>query len=126
MRIANRIPLLFFSTWIGAQISGNFFGYINPGCLREATHMAMIVTAALLYGRGDFTRSICMAVQSAFDTDCNGATVSSILGMMIGAPNIPECRTKPFGGSVDGYPVVIVEELTPKAMDFIPCEPESA
>ncbi len=80
----------------------------------------MIVTAALLYGKGDFGRSICMPGQSTFDTDCNGATVGSILGMMIGAANIPECWTKPIGGSVYGSPVVTVEELTQETMDCIP------
>jgi ADP-ribosylglycohydrolase len=50
---------------------------------------AAIVAAALLWGRGDFGDSICRAVVPCFDTDCNGATVGSILGMRIGSRAIP-------------------------------------
>lgn len=61
---------------------------------------AMIVTASLLYGGGDFGKSICMAVETAFDTDCNGATVGSIVGMMNGIENIPEYWTKPINNTL--------------------------
>ena len=54
---------------------------------------AMIVTASLLYGSGDYGKSICMSVETGFDTDCNGATVGSIVGMMKGIDNIPDCWT---------------------------------
>jgi len=57
---------------------------------------AMIVVAALLYGRGDYGKSVCMAVETGFDTDCNGATVGSIVGMAYGIHHIPEYWTKPF------------------------------
>ncbi len=50
---------------------------------------AVICAVALLWGKGKFGDSICKAVQPGFDTDCNGATVGSIVGMMTGERAIP-------------------------------------
>lgn len=58
---------------------------------------AMIVAAALLFGEGDFTRSIGYAVMAAMDTDCNGATVGSVVGMLCGARSVPAHFTEPLG-----------------------------
>ncbi len=61
---------------------------------------AMIVTAALLYGEGDFGKSICCAVGMGFDTDCNGATVGSIIGMRNTVDGIDEYWKKPVNGKI--------------------------
>ncbi len=58
---------------------------------------AMIVCAALLYGGGDYGKSICLAVETAFDTDCNGATVGSVLGMRGGYAAVGEAWKAPLG-----------------------------
>lgn len=48
-----------------------------------------LVVASLISSNGDFETAICNAVMGGWDTDCNGATVGSILGTMHGAKNLP-------------------------------------
>ncbi|MGI5877966.1 MAG: ADP-ribosylglycohydrolase family protein [Christensenellales bacterium] len=85
---------------------------------------AMIVAAALLYGGGDYGRSISMAVEASFDTDCNGATVGSVIGMMVGEKGIPPQWTEPIGGMLDttiaGIGRISVQELVSLTMCQLP------
>ena len=84
---------------------------------------AMIVSAALLYGGGDFGKSICMAVQSAFDTDCNGATVGSVLGMTNGAGAIDSEWTAPLhekmSTEIQNMGTVEIDSLVQKTIKHI-------
>ena len=84
---------------------------------------AIIVAAALLYGEGDFGKSICMAVETGFDTDCNGATVGSILGMRNGIEGIGKEWSDPIHGelntSIFGVGKVKVIDLVEKTMNHI-------
>lgn len=84
---------------------------------------AMIVTAALLYGEGDFGKSICCAVGMAFDTDCNGATVGSILGMRNTIDGIDEYWKKPINNkihtSIFGVETVNIEAAVDKTLEHI-------
>ena len=84
---------------------------------------ALIVTAALLYGEGKFGKSICMAVETGFDTDCNGATVGSIVGMMFGIDNIEREWIEPLNGVLEtqilGHDKSNIDDLVSKTLEHI-------
>jgi len=58
---------------------------------------AAIVVAALLWGEGDYSRTVTYAVLPGLDTDCNGATAGSIMGVILGASRIPREWVDPLG-----------------------------
>lgn len=84
---------------------------------------AMIVCAALLYGGGSYGKSICLAVQTGFDTDCNGATVGSVLGMRGGKGAIGEEWTAPIRDqlrtSFKGLELVQIPERVDMTVDVV-------
>lgn len=84
---------------------------------------AMIVTASLLYGEGDFGKSICSAVSMAFDTDSNAASVGSILGMRGGIDCISDEWKKPINGKIQtmiaGVGAVDIEKAVDMTLSHI-------
>ena len=92
-------------------------------CWTHTISNAEIVTAALLYGKGDYSLSVGMAVQIGFDTDCNGATVGSVIGLKNGLSAIPPAWLAPVNGKLEtslfGVNTVEIEDLIAKTMEHI-------
>ena len=63
------------------------------------SNIAMLIIG-LLYGEGDFARSICTAVNCGEDTDCTGATVGAIFGILHGIDAIPPAWISPIGRTI--------------------------
>lgn len=61
---------------------------------------AAIVLLSLLYAKGDFARAIAISVMAGWDTDCNGATVGSIMGALKGAAGLPAAWTSPLNDTM--------------------------
>ena len=51
---------------------------------------AALVIMGLYFGADNYEQGIVITVRSGWDTDCNGATVGSILGARFGAEGLPE------------------------------------
>lgn len=85
-----------------------------------------IIMVGLLYGQGDFSKTLCYAVNCGEDTDCTAATLGSLLGIMYGYENIPEEWIRPIGsqitticlnhGEIEGMVPKTVEELTDRTI----------
>jgi len=48
------------------------------------------VVLGLLYGNGDYTKSLDVATRAGQDADCNPSTVGGVLGVMLGYKKIPD------------------------------------
>jgi ADP-ribosylglycohydrolase len=83
---------------------------------------AMIVCTALLFGEMDFEKSLSIALLGALDTDCNAATTGSIVGMVLGASNLPEKWTAPLNDrlitGVAGFYDVKISEIAKKTVEW--------
>lgn len=75
---------------------------------------AALCVAAIQYSKGDFNEAIILSVQGGWDTDCNGATVGSVMGAFCGEKGIPDKWKKPLNDTLyssipDFHPIAISE-----------------
>lgn len=59
------------------------------------------VLVGLLYGEGDFRRSVSLATMCGFDTDCNAGTVGCLLGLRNGLAAIPPEWREPLNDTYE-------------------------
>ena len=57
---------------------------------------AALVVMGLYFGEDNFEKGIVCTVRGGWDTDCTGATVGSILGLRLGAENLPSKWISPL------------------------------
>ncbi|MDO8585588.1 MAG: ADP-ribosylglycohydrolase family protein [Armatimonadota bacterium] len=84
-------------TW--ARIDRKYAGMHGAHTLNNAALTIM----GLLYGDGDFEKTISITVMGGLDTDCTGATAGSIIGAILGAEKLPGKWAKPLGDRLDTY-----------------------
>ncbi len=84
----------------------------------EAPSNVSYAVIGLLWGKGDFKKSMIYAINCGDDTDCTGATVGSVLGIMGGTKVIPEDWRRHIG---DGIVTISIK----KGSTFIPRFPET-
>ena len=66
----------------------------------DAPENVAFVVLGLLYGEGDFGKSLIIANNCGEDTDCTCATLGALLGIIYGASGLPEKWTKPLDDKI--------------------------
>ncbi|ARP73152.1 ADP-ribosylglycohydrolase family protein [Streptomyces pluripotens] len=107
-----RLPWEETLTTVSAETAG--LGWIHT------VPNAAVLTAGLLYGDGDFTRTIALTVRGGLDTDSNGATAGSVAGVRAGAEGIPARWKDPLHdtvrSAVSGFDGVRISELAERTL----------
>ena len=85
-------------SWAEARddIEVRYGHYSSVHTINNSTNAA----AALLWGDGDFSRTIGLAVEGGWDTDCTGATTGSIFGATFGAAALPPHWVEPLSDRI--------------------------
>lgn len=62
---------------------------------------ALLCIMGLKHGGGDLRRAVAIAVMGGLDTDCNGATVGSVMGALLGRGGIPDDLAAPLHDTLE-------------------------
>jgi len=93
IRWRNQYPADWHSTWFELQKKWANDKVCPQGVFTpfniDATINAAYVVMGLLYGNGDFTKTLEISTRAGQDADCNSSTAGGVLGTIIGYDNIP-------------------------------------
>lgn len=78
------------------QVKGFFEGQLGW----DAPSNIALLVLGLLWGEGDFGRTVCLCVNCGEDTDCTAATAGSIFGILHGAKRVPQKWIEPIGRTI--------------------------
>ncbi|AFC28958.1 ADP-ribosylation/Crystallin J1 [Paenibacillus mucilaginosus 3016] len=82
---------------------------------------AALVAASLVFAKGDFNKAISTSVLGGWDTDCNGATVGSIIGASLGASQLPAHWVEPLHDTlyseVNGFHPIAISECARRSCE---------
>jgi ADP-ribosylglycohydrolase len=82
---------------------------------------AALVAASIIFAKGDFELAIATSVLGGWDTDCNGATVGSIMGASLGAERLPTKWTQPLNDTlyaeVSGFHPISISECAKRTYE---------
>ncbi|OMF88293.1 ADP-ribosylglycohydrolase family protein [Paenibacillus sp. FSL R7-0337] len=94
----------------------NEFSHYDPV---HTNNNAAIVAASLIYGGDDFEKVVVTSVSAGMDTDCNGATVGSIMGAKLGAAKLPVKWTAPLNdllyADLPGFHPIAISEVAERS-----------
>ena len=91
-------------------------------------HMGFIALS-LLWGEGDFEKTLCLATNCGEDTDCTAGTVGAVFGIIHGNDALPKKWMDPLGGVINTCCIELnggltvpktTEELTDRIMRLMP------
>lgn len=97
------------------------------GWFQAPANVAFVVLG-LLYGEGDFKRSMILAIDCGDDTDCTGATIGALMGIMYGTAGLPADWMQYIGDEIksicllrghNNYPTSCTA-LTDAVMELLP------
>ena len=81
---------------------------------------AAACAAALVFGKGNFTATLSAAVSCGWDTDCNGATIGSVMGALHGAAALPEELKAPLHDTlysfIPGFHPIAISECARRSL----------
>ncbi len=102
----------------------------DMGWFQAPTNVGFVILG-LLYGEGDFKKSVLRAINCGDDTDCTAATIGAILGIINGTEIIPQDWKEYIGDKIITISIALANlsgnscpktctELTDRIVDLIP------